>query len=262
MSNALLSSTEYLADREALLIQADLSGYLIDYYLHRRQTAAHLTPEHDAALKELIACFAIHLTIRASAESHAWTVHMVAENPYSLFVTGQLGPLRESGAADGYLVGNVLTDHIRHTDVNSFHAQLTDPRGRSRKSFVKCESSDIPRMVEHFYEQSEQQSLRIQHSESSDRVTGLLALPDHDRAWFESVSLEELRDDGGEPRKLMRTCTFRFACDCSPTKLLPFFRSLSPEGVDELYGHDDELTIVCPRCGRAFSVSRSDVGMS
>lgn len=259
MTNTLTTLTEYIAGREALLIRVDLSNYLIDYYLHRRSTGEVVSAEHDEKLKELIACFAIHLTNHRPAESHGWTVHMVAEPPYSLFVTGSLGELREDGSAHGFLVGNVLTDHIRHTDVNSLHAQFTDSTGNPFKSYVKTECTEISQLVEHFYEQSEQQAIRIAISQTSDTAMALAALPDCDREWFHRVRLEELVDDRSVAKKVMRRCELSFVCDCSPEKLLPFFRSLTTEGVDDLYGADSELIIVCPRCGRRFAIERSAV---
>lgn len=259
MAHSLTTVTEYIADREALLIQIDLSDYLIDYYLHRRDLGEVVLPAHDEQLKQLITCFAAHLTIHRPIESHAWTVHMIAEPPYSLFVTGGLGVLHDDGSASGYLVGNILTDHIRHTDVNSLHAQFTDSKGGSFKSYVKSEHSSIAGLVEHFYEQSEQQALRIALSETSDTAIALVALPGYDREWFHGVELVTILENASLTRKPMRRCRFDFVCDCSPEKLLPFFRSLTKEGVDDLYGADEELIIVCPRCGRRFAIGRGAV---
>jgi hypothetical protein len=266
MPNFLTTVTEYIAEREALFVRVDMSGYLIDYYLHRKDVAAGISAEQDEHLKDLIACLAVHLTIHPSAEAHAWTLHLIAEPPYSVFATGSLiapgsavASGSESNGADGYIVGNVLTENIRHTDVNSLHAQFTDSKGNSFKSYVQSENPDIAAVIEHFYEQSEQQPLRIEISRNSDTAVALAALPGYDSEWFRSVSLEQLANDSTPLRKSMRRCSFAFFCDCSPQKLLPFFRSLSKENLDELYGDDEQVTIVCPRCGRQFILARSDL---
>jgi len=192
MSAGLVATSEYIPKREGMVVRVDMSDYLIDYYLHRKDVAPDTHPEHDAKLKELIACFAIHLSARTGRETHAWTVHIVADTPYSLFVTGNTGEVNDAGIAKGYIVGHILTDHIRHTDVNSIHAQFSS-RGQAFTSMVRCDTSDIPRMVEQFYNQSEQHPLRIKLSDTSDTAIGLVALPEYDEEWIRSKPLQALR---------------------------------------------------------------------
>ncbi len=257
--NPLTCTSEYLSGREALLLRVDMSAYLIDYYLHRKKVAPDTTPEQDEKLKEIIACFAMHLTGHASAQSHGWTIQLISQPPYSLFVTGSVNPHPDTGDINGQIVGNILTEHIRHTDINGLHAQVTDGKGKTSKSYVQSESADIGEIVEHFYAQSEQQPLRIALSKTSDTAVGLLALPGYDQPWFESAKLEELASGDNSAGKQMRVCRFTFACDCSPQKLIPFFRSIPQESVNDLYGADDEILITCPRCGEQFPILRSDL---
>lgn len=258
MSPGLITIADYLPKREGLLIQVDSSDYLIDYYLHRKDFAPDTLPEHDEKLKELITCFAIHLSGRTGRETHAWTVHIVAEKPYSLFVTGNTGDIDDTGAARGFIVGNVLTENIRHTDVNSIHAQFTH-RGKNFTSMVSCDSSDIPRMVEEFYRQSEQYPMRIVLSQTSDTAIALVALPEYDEEWIQNAPVADLPTSSEVEKSRMRTCHFAFSCDCSPEKLIPFFRGLSHDELNDLYGEDEELHVTCPRCARQFSVARDAV---
>jgi hypothetical protein len=258
MSPGLIAISEYIPKREALLVRVDMSDYLIDYYLHRKDVAPHTDPVHDEKLKELIACFAVHLSARTAQETHAWTAHIASEAPYSLFVTGNTGEMDESGIARGFLVGHVLTDNIRHADINSIHAQLSH-RGKTFNSMVKCESPVIPSMVTQFYASSEGYPIRLLLSDTSDTAIGLVALPEFDAEWLMSVDLQELVSSTEIPKSPMRTCHFAFTCDCSPAKLLPFFRSMSVDDLEELYGKDSELLITCPRCGRQFSITKDDL---
>lgn len=258
MSPGLIAISEYIPKREALLVRVDMSDYLIDYYLHRKDHAPNTTPEHDSKLKELIACFSIHLSARTAQETHAWTAHISARDPYSIFVTGNTGIMDESGIAHGFLVGHVLTDNIRHADVNSIHAQLSH-RGKTFNSMVQCDSAIVPHMVTQFYEQSEGYPIRLLLSETSDTALGLVALPEFDLDWLLHVDVEELASSTSVEKSLMRTCHFAFSCDCSPAKLLPFFRSMSVDALEELYGNDSHLHITCPRCGKQFQVGRDEV---
>lgn len=256
MANSLISNSYYLPNYESLLVQIDMSDYLIDYYIHRKGIASVPTFEQDEKLKELIACFSVHLAARPPGEDHAWTVHLVASEPYSLFVTGSTGPLNPSGEGRGAIVGNILTDNIRHTDVNSLHAQYTIRNGKVFKSYITSESPEVSSMIETFYLQSEQNPLRVFYSKTSDNSFGLVALPGWDKEWFNSVTTEALAGSKFSTLRRMRSCNYDFYCDCSPEKLIPFFNSLSEEAIDELYGEDPELVITCPRCGKYFSIDR------
>lgn len=259
MAYELKATSDYLRDHEVFLIQVEMSEYLLDYYHQRRELAAETAPEHDAKLKDLIACFSIHLTARTALETHAWTLHIVNETPYSLFVTGSTGEIKENNLATGFLVGHILTDHIRHSDTNAIHAQCLS-RGKTFRSYVPCESSNIVSMVESFYRQSEQRPIRIKLSDSSDTAIGLAALPGFDPEWFERVDLDALTaESAGLDKTRMRTCHFTFTCDCSPDKLVPFFKTLNAEALADLYGADSDITISCPRCGRRFQISRASI---
>jgi molecular chaperone Hsp33 len=184
-------------------------------------------------------------------------VHIAAAEPYSLFVTGNTGEIDDAGVAKGYIVGHILTDHIRRTEVHSIHAQFTN-RGQTFRSMVPCDSDDIRKMVEQFYAQSEQHPFRIELSSTSDTAIGLVALPEYDEEWIQSVELNYAAESPEVTRNPMRTCEFAFVCDCSPEKLMPFFRSLSQASLDDLYGEDQELQISCPRCGKQFEIKRSE----
>lgn len=256
--SGLVTTSEYIPKREALLVKIDMSDYLIDYYLHRKDHAPDTLPAHDEQLKTLIACFAIHLSARTARETHAWTAHVADSLPYSLFVTGDTGEIDASGIAKGFLVGHVLTENIRLPETHSLHAQVSN-RGKTYNSMVQCDTPEITAMVTQFYAQSEGYPIRLLLSKTSDTALGLVALPEYDADWCASVDIEELASSTTIEKSFMRTCQFRFECDCSPDKLLPFFRSMDVDSLEELYGEDTELHISCPRCGKQFSVNRSEV---
>lgn len=249
MQNLLKTTSIYVPGREVLCISVDLSDYLIDYYIHAGKLNESVDPEHDQKLKELIACFAAHLTLQPASTSHAWTLHLHAEKPFSLFVTGSVDTQ--------YIVGHVLARDIRHTDVNTLHAQVIR-NGESGVSAIQSESSEISQIVEHFYQMSEQLPVRIRIAPDSDTTQMLAAMPGHDRQWSEEVSFEEAFAEA-ESGKLMRRCGFEFNCDCSPEKLVPFFRTIEASEIEALFGDDDSLIVTCPRCGRHFPITRDDL---
>jgi molecular chaperone Hsp33 len=251
MDNPLRSSVFYLPSKQAMLVKVDLSDYLIDYYLHLKEHVGSLRPSHDSRLKQLISCFAVHLSVRPPEETVAWTLHLHAEEPFSLFVTGCV--------AEHFVIGYALAENIRHTDINGFHSQVVTAGGELSKSFVRCQSSKIKEMVEQFYNKSEQLPLRIYLPDDSDTALGLVAMPDYNENWFESVSLPSLPGNNTLTIKELKTCELFFSCGCSKDKLLPYFRSIDADTLDELYGSDREIILCCPRCGKKFGLERSEI---
>jgi len=159
VENKLISSSYYLQEKHVLLLHCDLGEFLIDYYLAQKDLDQKPTPEQDLKLKKLFAAAALHITQRHPEESLAWTLLMRGSDPYSLFVT--------ASPSEKMLVGRVITDNIRHTDVNIFHAQMSRKKGEISNSSVMCQSDDVERMVEEFYQQSEQLPLKVSLLRSS-----------------------------------------------------------------------------------------------
>jgi molecular chaperone Hsp33 len=255
MNYELISESAYISDKNVFLIRIDMSAYLIDYFLKRKEIGQNTSTEQEEKLRDLIACFAIHLTARTAFETHAWTLTLISEKPYSLFVTGSTGELSDDGIARGFLLGNIMTDNIRHPDSNSIHAQFIS-HGKVSNSYAPCESDVIPEMAETFYSRSEQLPLRIRLSDNDDTALGIVALPGFDVDWFNKVDLLDFANSGIGEKSKMRNCRFTFNCDCSPEKLLPFFKTLDEASINELYGDDKEIMITCPRCGRRFRIDR------
>lgn len=259
MKYPLKTTSEFIKDKNIFLVQLDMSQYLLEYYVHRNDLSDDITRELDEELKDLIACFAIHLTAGIGFDSHAWTVSRVSEHPYSLFVTGAVTSLGSDGISSGYIVGNILTQNIRHTDINALHAN-TISNGKQSSSYISTEADTVTNIAHAFFQQSEQRPIRIKISENSDTAVGIVALPDFNPAWFEEVDLDSfLIESKNADKTAMRRCEFSFTCNCSPEKLIPFIRSLSKKEITDLYKDDQELLINCPRCGKNFVIKRSQI---
>lgn len=249
MQQALISKSVYLPEKRVLLVECDLSAYLVDYFLHLKAHIVNPNPHREEQLRKLIACMTLHLSIRPPEETVAFTLHMHGEEPFSLFVTGN--------ARLQFIVGHVLEENIRHTDINMFHAQTMKNDGQSYTSAVRCESEDIREMFESYYAKSEQLPVKAFFIENSDKAIAIAAMPDFDQEWFAAISKEFPAEEiAALEKKTMRDYQFFFRCDCSPDKLLPYFKSLDKDSLDELYGEDSALIIGCPRCGRKFDIER------
>ena len=250
MLQALISKSDYLPEKKVLLVECDLSSYLIDYFLHIKANIEDPHPERNEKLRDLFACLALHLSIRPPEETVAFTLHMHGQEPFSLFATGN--------ANTKFLVGHVLEENIRHTDINMFHSQTIKSKGQSYSSAVRCETDNIKEMFEAYYNQSEQLPARAFFIQNSDKAIAIAAMPDYDQEWFAKIPEEFPAEEISKlEKKPMRAYEFFFNCDCSPDKLLPYFKSLDKKSLDELYGKDSALIIGCPRCGRKFDIERT-----
>ncbi len=250
MEHLLNSESRYLRKYDSLFVDCNLSEYLVDYYLNAKEVGLAVDAGHDEQLKQLIACLALHLTVRPPDETVAWTVHMQGAVPYSLFVTGSV--------RGRFIVGRILYENISHTDVNVFHSQVNRTKGATSRSAVRCETSVVTEMVEAYYDQSEQLAIKVRLIENSDTAVALVAMPGFDEEWFETAKPEEVYASIEEYNyKRITKVGFRFACNCSTEKLLPLFQSVKRSELLELYGEDDSLVIHCPRCGKKFEIARS-----
>ena len=252
MENALSSTSYYFPDKKALLLHSDLSEFFIDYYLNLKENNTQLSPRHDEQLKLLLACLSLHLTMRSPTETFAWTVHLQSEKPYSLFATGN--------STGEYLVGQVLTDNIRHTDMSILHSQVSRKSGEASKSIVKSENNTVLGLFQEFYLQSEQLSLHLACLENSDQAFALVAMPGYDKDWFGTESPTDVWESlESRQYKKMKECQFYFHCNCSAERLLPYLRTIDNLTLEELFDGSDTLQANCPRCGKMFWISRKEL---
>lgn len=233
-----------------MLVHCNFADFLIDYYIDRKQKQDQDSPERNQKLLQLMAGAALHITVRSPEESVAWTLLLQDEQPYSVFVT--------ASPSENILVGQILTENIRHTDINIFHSQISRSKGKVSNSSIRCEVDDIELMVETFYEKSEQLPLKASLLRDNDDAIILVGMPQVDMGWFEQNEPAQVFDElESYSPKLMKQCNFRFACNCSAEKLLPYLRAVSKEQLEELYGDDENIVVNCPRCGKNFGIKRT-----
>ncbi|MCB0344716.1 MAG: Hsp33 family molecular chaperone HslO [Bdellovibrionales bacterium] len=250
--NELRVISRYIRKYDCLLVDCDMSDYLIDYYLNAKEMGIKIEAEHDEQLKRYLACLAMHLTTRPAGETIAWTVHLPSEEPYTIFLTGS--------SSESYLIGRVIYENVAATNSYILHSQVVREVGDASKSLVQGLDASTKSMVENFYRQSEQVAVKVAFIENSDKAAMLVATPGHDEEWFEQADpAKVIGEITNFDHRVMRTAGFRFACNCSAEKLLPFFQSIDRETLADLYQDDQVLTIDCPRCGRSFEIEKARV---
>jgi len=239
--------TYFVRNRHALLARADLGALYVDYYLHLADQRIRPAPEHDALFKRTLAVFVLHCASRPGNELTAWTLHF--QQPFvNLFLTGD----NETGA----VTGRVFTEDVKAMSGNLFYADVVRGRQPTRRSAAPFVGADPLTAVEAFYTQSEQRRARC-FQLAAEEFALLAEHPDCDLAWYENVTVEDLRRlDQTETLAPLERRIYRWHCGCNQSRMLqvlaPAFRD-DPAG---LFGSDEKIEIRCPRCGARHTITR------
>lgn len=239
----------FVRHRNALVVRADFGDLFRDYYLHLMQHRLRHEEALDTQLKDALSGLMLHLASRPWSEAVAWTLN--CQDPeFNLFVTGS--------NRLGNITGRIFTEDIRKQDANLFYSQVNVDGHPGRQSVIEAGSSDFLRIIERFYEQSEQRTARIFRYSEEDLVM-VSAQPDCDEPWLEALTEEGIRNlDRDEELSLLEKRQYTFDCGCSLFKLLPVLGNLSRKSIDEVFdgAPDEPREISCPRCGAKYAVTR------
>ena len=237
----------FVRERNALLIRGQFTPVYTDYYLHLMQHGVRHPQELDSMLKDQLAMLTLHLVARPWADTVAWTTNLRAPR-LNLFVTGS--STKES------ITGRIFTEDVREPDRNLFYAQTTAPNlPEPRASTMEVEGKDPIDWVEQYYRQSEQRPARAFRLDD-EHFAMIAAQPDCDLKWLESLNNDSVAAiESNEKTKLLETRRFKFHCGCTVERILPALGGWK-DRPDELFGHEDQISIQCPRCSAKYLVTR------
>ena len=242
--------TYFVRQRNALLARADFGELYVDYYLHQGQHGYHHAPAQDALLKETLAALTLHCASRPWNESWAWTIHL-QEPLVNLFVTGD--------NRRGIIVGQIFTEKVKEDGRNLFYADVVRERGESRRSATQFIGHEPFKIIEQFYEKSEQRPARFFRNGPEDFVM-ISAQPGCDLTWFENLTEEAVRAlDQTEILSLLEQRTYRWSCGCSQDKMFSILGPIMRRDARSLFGDDDLIKISCPRCGARHTITRESL---
>lgn len=239
--------TYFVRGRNALLARADFGELYVDYYLHQGQLGSLHAPAYDALLKETLAALTLHCASRPWNESWAWTIHL--QDPLiNLFVTGD--------NRRGDIVGQMFTENVKEDGRNIFYADVVRERNEPRRSATHFVGHEPFRIVEQFYDQSEQRPARFFQHGPEDFVM-ISAQPDCDLEWLHALTDESVRAlDQTETLSLLEQRTYRWACGCSQDRMFSVLAPIMRKDAQALFGNDDLIKISCPRCGARHTITR------
>ncbi|BET68177.1 hypothetical protein ASA1KI_30950 [Opitutales bacterium ASA1] len=239
--------SEFVRHRNALLVRGRLTSLFIDYYLHLAAHGIRHDQEHDRMLKSALAAFTLHCASRPRNEMVAWTIN-VREPRVNLFATGD--------NEDGAIAGRLFTEHVKESPRSLFYVETIRGRDPARRSVIEFDGADPFAAAEHFYAQSEQRPARF--FDLGDEEFALLsAHPDCDLEWLRRLELGDVRALAERETIVpMERRLYRWHCGCNEQRI---FRILAPsmrQDPDELFHGDEVLNMECPRCGALYRVSR------
>ncbi len=242
--------TWFVRQRNALLARADFGALYVDYYLHFAQQGRRPATNNDALLKDALAALALHAASRPMAETTAWTIS-IQEPRVNLFVTAD--------SARGRLIANLFTDHVKPRAENLFLSEIVDARNPLRRSSVPFEGTDIFHAVELYYRRSEQRPARLFRCGPEDFAM-VSAHPDCDLAWFEALTPDRvaglLKDEETRPLELRK---YSYECGCNQERLMALLAPSMRASPDELFGGQERVIAVCPRCGTRHNITRESM---
>jgi molecular chaperone Hsp33 len=239
--------SDFVRHRNAMLVRADFGPLYEDHYLHLMQSEQRLTGDQDTLLKEALAGLVLHLMSNPRDLSCAWTINF-RDPPLNLFVTGD--------SSLGNVVGRVFTKDVKVRERNLFYGQASRHPNPVRQSTVEFEGHDMFRIVESYYDQSEQFRARLFRLEG-DKAAMVTAHPDCDLPWFEALTVETVAclatDEELGP---LEKREYHFGCGCRLITVVKVLVNALGRDPEKIFAGEDTMKVGCPRCAGTFTLDR------
>lgn len=246
--NGAMVTVDFVRQRHALLVRAELSPLFTDYYLHLADHKLRYPPEQDTIFKDALAAFALHAASRPRTEHIAWTLN---------FQEPRLNVFLAADNENCTLTGRLFTENVRAAEQNTFYCDIVPRRGaETRRSVVNFLGQDTFAAVTDYHVRSEQRPVRYFHLADDDYAM-LVSHPDCDLAWFGAVDAAGARDLAkAETLARIEHRLYRWHCGCTQQKILgaiaPAFRAAPAE----VFGEGESIRVECPRCAARHVLTR------
>ena len=191
---------------------------------------------------------ALHLALKPPDQFTAWTLN-IKDPPLNFFLAGD-----NSGFN---IVGRVFTEDVQTSAKSRLFVETQRPKREPGRSTVDVEGTDVLRIFEQYYVLSEQIPSRLFEVGPDDFVL-VQGLPRVDRAWLDGLDTDAVRThtDGG--LELIEERTYTFRCGCDPLRILGVVRHIYKDRADDLFLGEEQVEVLCPRCGRRWWLARED----
>jgi molecular chaperone Hsp33 len=237
-----------LREHSVLAARGEFTALFADYVAHSRRWVGDPDGLVLTMMRQGLAAAALYLTCRPRDEQTAWTINL-PEPPLNLFITAD--------AARGRVVGRYFDEDVKSTPRNRLFVQTVRSTGEPHLSAIEVTGFDVLRILEQHYVQSEQATARFFEGDSDDFVM-LMALPGVDEEWLQGISREDGLGFAHWPEsRLIEKRPVTFECICAAERIIEIVAQMFRNEPEELFAANAEAEARCPRCGRAYEITRA-----
>lgn len=238
-----------LRSREVLIARGAFGPLFADYREHSRRWVGEPAGLVLDLMRDGLAAAGLYLTFRALDEHTAWTINL-AEPPLNIFLT--------SDARAGTVTGRHFAEHVTTTEHNRIFVQSVRTMGPPQLSSTEVKGLEMLPIFEQYFARSEQWPARF-FALGGDTYVMLSALPGVDADWIAGVRREDLPAlYAADDLRALDERVVIFACSCDERRVHQVVRALFADRREELFRGEELVEVQCPRCGRAYGMSRAD----
>ncbi len=239
----------YLWEEQNLIVIIGNSGEIIKGH-NAYLSNYNIIPPEKSDIEKLKTVFAAAGLVAVSLpERESWG--------WSLSLPGSTSGLFCAIEPEGMVSGRIVQ---AEKDKNIAVVQRQKPGSEMTQSNFTVKGSDPVKAVEQYFEESEQNLVRIAIKKSGDGVL-VHALPDGNFEKINSLSDDDLISLCGQMsqnnslKKLEEILLF-YECRCNDEMILNMITSLPEIQRKELWKDQEKLEIECPRCTRSFTLHK------
>jgi len=131
------------------------------------------------------------------------------------------------------------------------------PKHEPARSVLEVTGRDVGAILEQYFRRSVQVPTRF-FELSPDDFLIVQGLPRVNLAWLDGLTTASAGAHVGQALETIEERTYRFQCGCDPHKMLLVVRGMFAKKPDELFAGQEQVEVTCPRCGRAWTISRQE----
>lgn len=236
-------------EHEAIFARADFGGIFASFDDHARLWSVEPDPLGRIIVHQGLGAACLYLSSRPLDEELAWTLNF-SEPSQNVFVTGSTKgriTARWFGPKDG----------VKKVEQSRLYVDSRRSMGPARRSVVEIEGLDVLSIFEQFALSSDQADARW-FALTDREYLMVQSLPVDEKDWIRGLDAAAAeRRLEGLPRLDERE--FWFQCGCTRERVARAVSVIWNEDPEALFASEATIDVTCPRCGRRWTMSRSDM---
>ena len=238
----------HLRGRAAVVAHGDFEPLFTALEQHLDRWKLPVDPLGLTMLRQGLATLGLHISSRPRDEVVGVTLS-VQNPPVNLFLGAD--------ANRGALTGRVYSEGVEEYPENRLFVQTRRRKGDTSQSVLDVVGLDLPLIFEQLHARSEQFPSRF-FDYDDGRFAMVQALPGVDEAWLQAldrVQVEQLFGSGDA----LDERGFLLDCGCDEERMRVAMQGMFENNLEELFQGEEQLEVLCPRCGRSWDLRRADL---